>query len=55
MRRSHVDRRAKRYAAQQYVSDTHDHKPDADARGLKVDKPVSAPVAPEPIDPDRTT
>lgn len=55
MRRSHVDRRAKRYAAQQYVSDTHDHKPDADARGRKAVEPAQAPIAPQPVDPDRTT
>lgn len=53
MRRSHVDRRAKRYAARQYVSDTHDHKPDADARTLKSDEPDQASIAPEPIDPNR--
>ena len=29
MRRSHVEGRARRYAARQYVSDTHSHKPDA--------------------------
>lgn len=29
MRASHVDRRSKRYAARQFVSDSHDHKPDA--------------------------
>jgi len=29
MRRSHVESRARRYAARQYVSDTHSHKPDA--------------------------
>jgi hypothetical protein len=55
MRRSHVDRRAKRYAARQYVSATHDHKPDADARRLKAEEPIPASVAPEPIDPKRTT
>jgi hypothetical protein len=55
MRQSHVDRRAKRYAARQYVSDTHDHKPDADARRPKADEPVQVSVAPEPIDPNRTT
>jgi hypothetical protein len=29
MRRSHVEQRSRRYAARQYVSDTHAHKPDA--------------------------
>ena len=32
MRRSHVEERSRRYAARQYVSETHDHKPDAPAR-----------------------
>ena len=27
MRRSHVEVRARRYAARQYVADSHDHKP----------------------------
>jgi hypothetical protein len=28
LRRSHVEKRSKKYAARQCVSDTHDHKPD---------------------------
>jgi hypothetical protein len=55
MRTSHVDRRAKRYAARQYVSDTHDHKPDADARGRKSAEPDQAAIAPEPTDSNRTS
>lgn len=29
MRWSHVEKRSYKYAARQYVSETHDHKPDA--------------------------
>lgn len=29
MRQSHVEKRSRKYAARQYVSETHDHKPDA--------------------------
>lgn len=32
MRRSHVEARSRTYAPRQYVSETHDHKPDAPAR-----------------------
>jgi len=32
MRRSHVEQRSAKYAPRQYVSETHDHKPDAPAR-----------------------
>jgi len=42
MRTSHVDRRSKRYAARQYVSETHDHKPDAPPRKH------SPPIVPSP-------
>lgn len=35
LRTSHVDRRSRRYAARQYVSETHSHKPDAPPRKPK--------------------
>lgn len=41
-RTSHVDQRSRRYAARQYVSESHDHKPDAPERARKpetIDRP----------------
>lgn len=32
MRTSHVEKRSRRYSPRQYVSETHDHKPDAPPR-----------------------
>jgi hypothetical protein len=36
MRWSHVERRSYKYAAVQYVSETHDHKPDAPAKKVTI-------------------
>jgi hypothetical protein len=38
MRRSHVEARSRRYAARQYVADSHDHKPD-----IRRPKPTAKP------------
>jgi len=35
MRRSHVEARANRAPARQFVSETHDHKPDAPTRNVE--------------------
>lgn len=37
MRKSHVEQRSRRYAARQYVSESHDHKPTV----TKKEKPQS--------------
>lgn len=37
MRRSHVEARANRVPARQFVSDVHDHKPDAPTRNVEPD------------------
>jgi hypothetical protein len=47
MRKSHVDQRSRRYAARQYVAETHDHKPDAKRR-LAV-RPLKKPPSKEKV------
>lgn len=42
LHRNHVEARSRKYAARQYVSETHDHKPDA---------PVKEPAETESTDP----
>lgn len=48
MRRSHVEARSYRYAARQYVSDTHDHKPSVDGEAPAVSTRINVQTFSEP-------
>jgi hypothetical protein len=44
MRQSHVDLRSRRYAARQFVSESHDHKPDAPTHPLRPQDEIISPI-----------